>query len=64
LRIDRVKGRRKDASDADAEVLRKQLAFDVGEIDWWRVDASGTPPHILADICAALGLPEPSEHRS
>jgi aminoglycoside phosphotransferase family enzyme/predicted kinase len=63
LRIDRVKGRRKDASDADAEVLRKQLAFDVGEIDWWRVDASGTPPYILADICAALGLPEPSEHR-
>jgi uncharacterized protein len=64
LRIDRVKGRRKDASDADAEVLRKQLAFDVGQIDWRRIDASGTPPRILAHVCAALSLPEPGGSQS
>lgn len=41
--IGRVDARRGDASDADAGVVRKQLDYDVGEMTWERVDASGTP---------------------
>jgi len=37
----RVRDRRDDASDADEAVLEGQLARDVGEISWRRVDAAG-----------------------
>lgn len=41
-------GRRgRDASDADAEVIRHQLAQDAGVITWHRVDASSTPEQVL-----------------
>ena len=39
--IARAKQRRLDASDADATVIREQLARDPGAIDWHRVDAAG-----------------------
>jgi len=39
--VSRVESREADASDAGAEVVRKQLRFDPGEIAWARVDASG-----------------------
>lgn len=35
----RLNARRGDASDADVEVLRKQLTYDLGRIDWHRVNA-------------------------
>jgi len=38
---ERLTGRRGDASDADAAVLRFQLAQDPGKIDWNRLEASG-----------------------
>ena len=38
----------RDPSDAGVEVLRKQLAYDLGEMTWARVDASGTPEETLA----------------
>lgn len=37
----RIVGRRGDASDADVAVLRKQLSYDLGRIDWHRLDVSG-----------------------
>jgi aminoglycoside phosphotransferase family enzyme/predicted kinase len=37
----RIGARSLDASDATSEVLRKQLALDLGEIEWPRLDASG-----------------------
>ena len=37
-----------DPSDADIEVLRRQLAYDIGPLDWQRLDASGTPAGIAA----------------
>jgi aminoglycoside phosphotransferase family enzyme/cytidylate kinase len=44
--VARVESRESDASDAGAEVVRKQLGFDPGEIAWGRVDASGTPDEV------------------
>ncbi|HCX67119.1 MAG TPA: aminoglycoside phosphotransferase, partial [Rhodobiaceae bacterium] len=44
----------RDPSDAGVEVLRKQLAYDLGKIEWARVDASGTPKETLARALEAL----------
>ncbi len=47
--------RERDASDADADVIRRQLAQDAGVITWHRVDASGTPEQVLTKATAVLG---------
>ncbi len=44
----RVQGRQGDVSDAGVAVLRMQLGYDLGEIDWARVDSSGPPEATLA----------------
>lgn len=38
---DRVAARTGDASDATADVVTRQLAYDLGDISWYRLDASG-----------------------
>ena len=53
-RIARVGARVNDASDADADVVRKQAGYDLGTIDWIEVDASGTPDETLARAKAAF----------
>ncbi len=57
LRLSRVGGRQGDASDADANVARAQEQYDLGALDWARVDASGTPEQTLRRARAALRLP-------
>ncbi len=52
--IARVEHRRGDASDADRRVVREQLGYDLGDIGWEQVDASGTPEHSLAEARRAL----------
>ncbi len=47
LRVDRVEGRRDDASDADAAVVRKQFAPEPCQDGWTIIDASGSPARIL-----------------
>ena len=53
-RLARIGARSRDASDADAAVARQQDSYDLGELDWRRIDASGTPEQTLARVRAAL----------
>lgn len=43
----RIAARRGDASDATEDVVERQLAYDLGHLDWLRVDAGGTPDETL-----------------
>jgi aminoglycoside phosphotransferase family enzyme/predicted kinase len=49
---ERVTGRRDDASDATAEVVRQQLSYDVGAMTWQRINANGP---LDAVVVAAAG---------
>ena len=53
-RRQRVGTRRGDASDADAAVVERQEAYDLGGLDWLSVDASGTPEQTLEHALLAL----------
>lgn len=53
-RMARVTTRTGDASDADAAVAQRQEDYDLGSLDWARVDASGTPDETLANARRAL----------
>jgi uncharacterized protein len=48
IRLARVGGRSRDASDADREVAQAQEAYDTGQRDWTPIDAAGT----LSDTAA------------
>jgi uncharacterized protein len=54
--IERVEGRRGDASDATAEVVRRQLEWDLGEIGWRRVSTAGAPADVLKRVLNAVYL--------
>lgn len=52
--IDRVENRHGDASDADRRVVKEQLRYDLGDIRWAMVDASGSHEECLEGAKAAL----------
>ena len=53
-RAQRAAARERDASDANADVVRTQESYDLGTLNWHRVDASGTPETTLQRAKAAL----------
>jgi aminoglycoside phosphotransferase family enzyme/predicted kinase len=53
-RLQRVGGRAADASDADAEVARKQQEYMTGSVAWTHIDAAGSPAQTLANARAAV----------
>jgi predicted kinase len=55
--IKRVEARQGDASDADAAVVRRQLAQSNPAPDWAQVDASGTPEATLTRALRRLDAP-------
>ena len=52
--ITRSERRQSDASDAGADVIRRQLNQDTGVITWQRIDASSAPSHVLTQATALL----------
>jgi aminoglycoside phosphotransferase family enzyme/predicted kinase len=54
VRVARVGARKLDASDADAGVARRQETYDLGALDWARIDAGGTPSDTLRHATEAL----------
>ena len=54
-RLARIGDRSHDASDADADIARKQEEFDLGRMTWGKVDASGTPEETFIRAEAMLG---------
>lgn len=53
-RLARVGGRTGDASDADARIARAQEEYDLGDLAWTTIDASGTPDETLRKARAVL----------
>jgi uncharacterized protein len=50
----RLEARHDDASDADVAALRLQTGWDLGAIDWQRVDAAGDAAATIAAAKVAL----------
>ncbi|MDP6173275.1 MAG: AAA family ATPase [Rhodospirillales bacterium] len=55
----RVTDRRNDVSDADAHIVRQQLDYDLGEMEWERMDSSGSFEQICQVAARILGLKTP-----
>ena len=53
-RMRRVGQRKGDASDATPEIATLQEGYDVGTVDWTRIDVSGTPEQTLENGKAEL----------
>ena len=47
-RLSRIGARVNDASDANAQVARQQESYDLGGLDWARIDSSGPVEQTLA----------------
>jgi aminoglycoside phosphotransferase family enzyme/predicted kinase len=54
IRVARVGGRAKDASDAGPAVAQAQESYDLGRMDWPKIDASGVPEDTLKRAKMAL----------
>lgn len=51
---DRVERRTGDASDATAEIVRRQSGYELGRLDWHKVSAEGSPEIVEAAAGRAL----------
>jgi predicted kinase len=53
-RLSRVGSRERDASDATPKIAGLQEKYDIGEVDWVIIDASGTPGETLQQCQARI----------
>jgi aminoglycoside phosphotransferase family enzyme/predicted kinase len=53
-RLKRIATRRLDASDANRDVAMMQESYDIGKLDWAKVDASGPPDQTLTRAAGYL----------
>lgn len=53
----RVSAREGDASDADSRVVHQQLSYNLGTINWQRIDVDAGPEEVRMRAAAAIGLP-------
>lgn len=56
IMLERVAGRSDNVSDATTEVVRAQLDYDVGQVDWPRLDTAGPEKQTIAQGVRLLGL--------
>lgn len=54
--IRRVQARKDDPSDATADVVRKQLQRDLGEIDWIKVPSDGSLQTVMTRVARVVKL--------
>jgi predicted kinase len=57
IRLQRIGRRCADASDATVAVAEAQEGYDLGKLDWIRIDAGGAPG-ATADLCVAAISPQ------
>jgi uncharacterized protein len=60
----RLAQRGKDASDATAEILHQQLTYDLGGIDWTRIDANQAKDAVIEAARDAFGVPASRDRRT
>ncbi len=53
---ERIRNRRDDVSDATVDVLRRQLGWDIGPLDWTRISVAGDLASNVAAASRALGI--------
>lgn len=53
----RLAQRGKDASDATADIVQRQLTYDLGIIDWARIDASQPRDAVIEAARKAFAVP-------
>jgi len=55
VRVSRIASRRRDASDATAEIASRQESYDIGRLDWPVVDVSSSPEQTREKSLILLG---------
>jgi predicted kinase len=58
---ERIRNRRNDVSDATTDVLRRQLGWDIGPLDWTRLSVAGDLASNVAAASRVLGVPPTAE---
>jgi uncharacterized protein len=56
LLAERIAARRDDPSDAGTRVLHLQLGYDLGRIDWHRIDVSRDLATLATEVRRLIGV--------
>ena len=55
-KFERIKSRKRDVSDADAWVLGLQMKYELGRIDWVKVDSNVSSDEILTTALKLIDI--------